>query len=418
MIEATQNHTPDEISPDIDREQVVIMEPAENPIGNDSGVAPSPLETALAWQVGQGYGNQVGEYHVQPMTVEPMAEIATSGSTLEGDFSPHEDLSYVVNPMTVETMSALESNEAPAENMFVINSDRLATMSEAERKAYLREKVVAIYDAQEQMSRQWEEYKLQHKDELTLVAEIDKSQALQVVIDSERADMLAKVPPEESIGPQAKRALRTSDVWDSLYKVGAKFAPQIVVSAALIAGAAGAATEAHGNPLKDLIAAGVNAAAGRASTEVGIQNQGNKQYGRVGATHEDRREVLQDKYEDQRERVMEQFNAKKIRFNQQYVRDKKALYDRNPPPSQAQLDVFEQVTSENFALLMQQRQDALNATARKSGLAEKHDVRAEKREMRAVNRGVGEQRGDADTNMTQQGIDVLDQALRGQIRGR
>ena len=416
MIEATQNHTPDETTPGIDREQVVIMEPADNPIGNNNGVAPSPLETALAWQVGQGYGNQVGEYYVQPMTLEPMAEIATSGSTLEGDFSPHEDLSYAVNPMTVETMSALESNEAPAENVFVINSDRLATMSEAERKVYLREKVVAIYDAQARMSRQWEEYKLQHKDEPTLVAEIDKSQALQVVIDNERADMLAKVPPEESIGPQTKRALRTSDVWDSLYKVGAKFAPQIVVSAALIAGAAGTATEAHGNPLNDLIAAGVNAAAGRASTEVGIQNSGTKEYGRVGANHEDKRAKIEDRNENQQVKIIQSFELQKIRFHQQYVREKQALYERNA--TQAQLDLFEKVTSEKFDSLIQLRQVALNTNATKMQLAKKQDIGAEQREMRGVNRTVGEQRGDADTTMTQQGIGVLDQALRGQIRGR
>ena len=162
--------------------------------------------------------------------------------------------------------------------------------------------------------------------------------------------------------------------------------------------------------------AGVGIGAERAGAEVGIQNNGTKEYGRVGANHEERRANIEDSNEDQQGKISEQFEAKKIRFNQQYVRDKQALYERNA--TQAQLDMFERVTSENFDILVQQKQAAINAAARKAKLAEKHDVRAEQREMRGVNRTVGEQRGDADTTMTQKGIGVLNQVLQGQIQKR
>lgn len=416
MIEATQPHTSDETP--FDGERVVIAAPAGYVGENETDIAPSALEATLAWQVGQGYGSQLGEYSVQSTTIEPMTEVAITEGIPEGDFA-HRELSYVVDPVTVETIPALpglESNEGLTENIFVIDPDKLASMNEAERKAYLRKKVAAIYDAKEQMSRQWEEYKLQHDKDSELFENIEQGKQIQAVIDNEREDMLAKAKPEESWGAQAKKTSLLSKIWDSMYKVGVEFAPQIVVSAALVAGAAGTATEAQANPWKDLAAAGVNIGAGRASTEVGIQNEGGKQYGRVGAAHQDRREILAERAENQQEKTNESFEAKKIRFHKQYVRDKEALYARNA--TQAELDLFEKVTSENFNQLAKQRQDAIDANMRKLELAEKHDANAERREVRGVNRTVGEQRGDADANMTQQGIGVLNQVLQGQIQRR
>ena len=62
-----------------------------------------------------------------------------------------------------------------------------------------------------------------------------QSEQLQAVIDNERADMLAKATPEESWSPEAKKSSWFSRITDALYMVGAKFAPQIVLSAALAA---------------------------------------------------------------------------------------------------------------------------------------------------------------------------------------
>ncbi len=350
MSEETHQHISAETP--LNGEQVVLMGPADYPVGNVSGVAPLPLATARAWQVGQGYGNQVGEYDVQPMT---------EYTVTEGDFTPHEDLSYVVNPMAAVTMArvpALESNEAPAENVFVINSDRLASMSDAERQVYLRDMVVLMYQAKEQMCTEWEEYKRQNENDPKLVASIKQSEELQAVIDDNRKDMEATAPPEESLSGEAKKRSWFLKISDALYKAGAEFAPQLVLSAALVLGAAGTAAEAHENP-----------------------------YGTIGARHEASRAKIADRYEDQRERVAEQFDAKRNRFNQQYVRDKQALYDRHAP--QSQIDVFERVTSENFAILVQQRKDALNTTERKFNLAKQHDMREEKREMRDADTTVG-----------------------------
>ena len=53
-----------------------------------------------------------------------------------------------------------------------------------------------------------------------------------------------------------------------------------------------------------------------------------------------------------------------------------------------------------------------------SGLAQKHDTRAEKRELKEVNRQVRNQRGDADATVEQQGIGALGKVLKDKIQKR
>ena len=385
MLGETQQHTPDEKL--LDGEQVVVTEPTDYPVGNATGIAQPPLEPALAWQVGQGYGNQVGEYDVQSMTVEPMTEITT-----EWDYSPHEDLSYAVNPMTTETVAAMpvpESNVAPAEDVFVINFDRLGSMSVVERQVYLRNMVVAMYEGEERMRTKWEEDKREHENDPELVADIKKSDELRAIIDDNRKDMEAQVPPEESLSPEVKKSLWFSKISDALYRAGTEFVPQLVLSAALIAGAAGTATEAHGDQLNGLSAAEANAAEGSPSNVAARERARNKEYGNIGAKHTRARAEILFAYKGQREKMIAKYNAKRDRSRLVYVGDKQALLDRKAAPEQ--INSLELATTAKFDILELQRQDALKAIAREYKLAVEHDMQAELLEKKDVERTVNEQ---------------------------
>ena len=388
MSEEAAQHTPNEIAPDAN--QVVISASAGYPETQKSIVPETIEQTPLAWQVGQGYGNQLSsEYVMNPMTAEPV------------DFEQGE---------------APPISEIQDEDTYVIDPDKLALLSESERKVYFYEKAKAMVEHSTEMRRVRMEEKEKNELEPLVAANMVLAKEYQEEIDQEKAEMYANTKPTENWGPQAQKASKAWDVGSAVFKTAIEFAPRAAMAGVLLAGV-GVGEQAHAqNPVREIAGAAVGIITGRAQTEVGIQNEGNKRYGEVDARHEDKRARLEDKYEDVSERIIEKYDAKKRNFNSEYVRAKEALYARNA--SQAQIDAFEEATSQKFIILKQQREDELNAAARKFGLAQKHDTRAEKRELKEVNRQVRNQRGDADATVEQQGIGALGKVLKDKIQKR
>ena len=151
---------------------------------------------------------------------------------------------------------------------------------------------------------------------------------------------------------------------------------------ALAVGLSAVAPPVYANGLPDFSAAEANVAEGSASNAAAREKARAKLYRDIGAKHEDTRAKIADSHEVQRDKVTVQFEAKRIRFNQTYLRDKEELYRRKT--SETDIARFERVTTENFKLLAQQRDAALSAEARKAELAKKHDVGAEHREKKNV----------------------------------
>ena len=153
----------------------------------------------------------------------------------------------------------------------------------------------------------------------------------------------------------------------------------------------------------------------RAQKEVDIQNRGNQRYEDVDAKHQAKIEKLQDRYEDQLQRIEIKYDVKKKDFNQRHLKEFEAFLRTNP--TQTQIKDKENATDLEFQILKQAREDELNAAANKFGLSSAQQQRAENRDLKAVNRGVRHERGDADSTATQDGIGALGKVLRGKIGG-
>ena len=363
-------------------ENIPVISAATDMQKEIGGIAAIP-----AWEVGEGYGNQMNsEYTMNPMTIE--------GAELP--------------------VVALEDSP---EDVFVINVTKLESMNDAERNAYFLEKAGAMVSAAAIMRAQQNESEEKAVLDPMIKENIELAKGYQADIDRERAEMETRVGPMDAQSDAVKSKFHIGNISSALFQSAVEFAPQLLVAGALVAGAAGTAQEAHAgsHEWKRVVSESFDIGTKRAQREVDIQNRGNQRYEDVGAKNQAKQERLQDKYEDHVQRIEVKYDAKKGDFNQRHLKEFEAFLRTNPTP--VQIKDKENATDIEFQILKQARTDEINAAANRFGLSSGQQQRAENRDLRAVNRGVRHERGDADSNATQDGIGALGKVLRYKIGG-